>query len=58
VTSRFHLECTDCEFETAVTGEFAEVVTAVEEHRSAVEAGPSEHFVNVHRDERSVRDVE
>lgn len=49
VTSRYELDCTDCSFQTTVVGEFDEVFEDIEAHREAQFAGPTEHFVNVHR---------
>lgn len=49
VTSRFVLDCTDCSFQTTVVGTFAEISAETEAHREEQDAGPTEHFVNVHR---------
>lgn len=49
VNSRYILECTDCPFRTTVNGEFGEVFEVIEAHRDEHSAGPTEHFVNVHR---------
>lgn len=49
MTSTYFLECTGCEFRTTVEGSFAVATIAVDEHRTAAAAGPSEHFVNVRR---------
>lgn len=49
VNSRYELECTDCSFQATVVGEFDEVFEDIEAHREECSAGPTEHFVNVHR---------
>lgn len=49
VNSRYELECTDCPFQTTVDGEFDEVFDTIEAHREKQSAGPTEHFVNIHR---------
>lgn len=49
MNSRFELECTDCSFRTKVVGEFDEVFDDIEAHREEQSAGPTEHFVNIHR---------
>lgn len=49
VTARYRLDCVECGFEETVEGEYADVLEAVRVHQEQVEAGPAEHFVNVHR---------
>lgn len=49
VTSRYVLECTDCSFRTTVVGTFADATATIEVHRREQRAGPTEHFVNLHR---------
>lgn len=47
MTTRYVLDCTECQFETTVDGTLPEVQAAIEAHRSDAAAGPTEHFVNV-----------
>jgi len=49
VMSRYVLDCTDCSFQTTVVGRFTAVSDVVEAHHEEQSAGPTEHFVNVHR---------
>lgn len=49
MSAQYELECTDCSFQTTVVGEFDEVFDVIEAHREEEYAGPTEHFVNIHR---------
>lgn len=49
VSPRFELDCTECSFQTTMACEFDEVFDVIEAHRDERYAGPTEHFVNIHR---------
>lgn len=49
VDAHYELACTDCPFETVVIGVFEQALTEADAHRRDREAGPRDHFVNVHR---------
>ena len=49
VDASYELTCTDCAFETTVSGTFAEALEAIDAHRTDHDAGPTGHFVNVRR---------
>lgn len=51
MAASYELDCTDCEFRTTVGGEFEAVLDEIESHQRAQQAGPTEHFVNIHRRE-------
>lgn len=45
------LDCTDCSFQASVDGDFDAVWAEIEAHQAEQEAGPTAHFVTVHRRE-------
>jgi hypothetical protein len=47
--ARYRLDCTDCSFQATVVGTRADVSDEIDAHREEQDAGPTEHFVNVHR---------
>lgn len=49
VAARYELDCTDCEFNTTLTGTLTEALDAGDAHRAEMDAGPTEHFTNIHR---------
>lgn len=49
VPGRYRLDCVDCPFRSTVEGDYDAVLAEVEAHQEDVEAGPADHFVNVHR---------
>lgn len=49
VATRYELDCTDCRFHTTITGTLTTALAAGDAHREGMDAGPAEHFVNVHR---------
>lgn len=49
VDASYALACTDCTFETTVTGTFSAALNVVDAHRTDHDAGPTGHFVNVRR---------
>lgn len=49
VATRYELDCTDCRFHRTVTGTLTEALDAGDAHREQMDAGPTEHFINIHR---------
>ena len=49
MTPCYELDCTDCSFRTEVYGEFPEAIAEAAAHRAQQDAGPTDHFVNLHR---------
>lgn len=49
VESRYELDCTQCGFHTIVTGRLSAALEAGDVHREEMDAGPTEHFINLHR---------
>ena len=49
VATRYVLDCTDCDFHTTITGTLTAALDAGDAHREQMDAGPTEHFINIHR---------
>lgn len=49
VSSRYELDCTDCTFHEIVTGRLSRALETGDEHREQMDAGPTDHFINIHR---------
>ena len=45
----YELDCVDCPYRETFVGDFEDVLAEIRAHQEPQDAGPADHFVNVHR---------